>query len=42
MTTTTSAHAAVDTTGAGYVTAALQSAKRTVLQFFRTPQLLML
>jgi ABC-2 type transport system permease protein len=29
-------------TGAGYVTAALQSAKRTVLQFFRTPQLLML
>jgi ABC-2 type transport system permease protein len=48
MTTTTStlgvgAHAAVDhTTGAGYLTAALQSAKRTVLQFFRTPQLLML
>jgi ABC transporter DrrB family efflux protein len=30
------------TTGAGFVTAALQSAKRTVLQFFRTPQLLML
>src|SRR6187551_2749085 len=28
--------------GAGFVTAALQSAKRTVLQFFRTPQLLML
>jgi ABC-2 type transport system permease protein len=48
MTTTTTtpdvaAHAAVDhATGAGYVTAALQSAKRTVLQFFRTPQLLML
>src|SRR5829696_2256428 len=37
------AGAAVDhATGAGYVTAALQSAKRTVLQFFRTPQLLML
>jgi ABC-2 type transport system permease protein len=34
---------AVDrTTGAGFVTAALQSAKRTILQFFRTPQLLML
>jgi ABC-2 type transport system permease protein len=30
------------TTGAGFVIAALQSAKRTVLQFFRTPQLLML
>jgi ABC-2 type transport system permease protein len=29
-------------TGADFVTAALQSAKRTVLQFFRTPQLLML
>jgi len=28
--------------GAGFVTAVLQSAKRTVLQFFRTPQLLML
>jgi ABC-2 type transport system permease protein len=28
--------------GAAFVTAALQSAKRTVLQFFRTPQLLML
>jgi ABC-2 type transport system permease protein len=48
MTTTTTtpdvaAHAAVDhPTGAGYVTAALQSAKRTVLQFFRTPQLLVL
>jgi ABC-2 type transport system permease protein len=36
-------HAPVDhATGAGYVSAALQSAKRTVLQFFRTPQLLML
>jgi ABC-2 type transport system permease protein len=34
---------AVDrTTGADFVTAALQSGKRTVLQFFRTPQLLML
>jgi ABC-2 type transport system permease protein len=48
MTTTTTtpevaAHAAVDhRTGAGYMTAALQSAKRTVLQFFRTPQLLLL
>ena len=30
------------TTGAGFVTAALQSAKRTILQFFRTPQLLLL
>jgi ABC-2 type transport system permease protein len=29
-------------TGADYVTAALQSAKRTVLQFFRTPQLFIL
>jgi ABC transporter DrrB family efflux protein len=29
-------------TGADFVTAALQSAKRTILQFFRTPQLLML
>jgi ABC transporter DrrB family efflux protein len=29
-------------TGAGFVTASLQSAKRTVLQFFRTPQLLLL
>jgi ABC transporter DrrB family efflux protein len=28
--------------GAGFTTAALESAKRTVLQFFRTPQLLML
>jgi ABC transporter DrrB family efflux protein len=28
--------------GADFVTAALQSAKRTILQFFRTPQLLML
>ena len=30
------------TTGAGFVTASLQSALRTILQFFRTPQLLML
>src|ERR687898_3572209 len=30
------------TPGAGFVTASLQSAKRTILQFFRTPQLLML
>jgi ABC transporter DrrB family efflux protein len=29
-------------TGAGFATAALQNAKRTILQFFRTPQLLML
>jgi ABC-2 type transport system permease protein len=29
-------------TGADFVTATLQSAKRTILQFFRTPQLLML
>jgi ABC-2 type transport system permease protein len=41
--TDVTAGAAVDrTTGAGYVTASLQSAKRTILQFFRTPQLLML
>ena len=37
-TETTSARA----TGADFVTASLQSAKRTILQFFRTPQLLML
>jgi ABC-2 type transport system permease protein len=49
MTTTTppatdvAAEAAVArTTGADFVTAALQSAKRTVLQFFRTPQVLLL
>jgi ABC-2 type transport system permease protein len=30
------------TTGAHFVTASIQNAKRTVLQFFRTPQLLML
>lgn len=30
------------TTGAHFVPAALESAKRTILQFFRTPQLLML
>jgi ABC transporter DrrB family efflux protein len=36
--TTKIAHA----TGADFVTASLQSAKRTILQFFRTPQLLML
>jgi ABC transporter DrrB family efflux protein len=30
------------TASAGFVTAALQSAKRTILQFFRTPQLLVL
>jgi ABC transporter DrrB family efflux protein len=29
-------------TGADFLTASLQSAKRTILQFFRTPQLLML
>jgi ABC-2 type transport system permease protein len=41
--TDVAAGSAVDrTTGAGFVTASLQSAKRTVLQFFRTPQLLML
>ncbi len=41
--TDVAAGAAVEgTTGAGLVTASLQSAKRTVLQFFRTPQLLML
>lgn len=31
-----------DSTGAGFVTAALATARRTVLQFFRTPQLLMM
>jgi ABC-2 type transport system permease protein len=42
-TTDVAAAAAIERTpGAGFVTAALQSAKRTVLQFFRTPQLLML
>jgi ABC-2 type transport system permease protein len=46
-TTTSTTDVAADATvartaGAGFVTAALQSAKRTVLQFFRTPQLLML
>jgi ABC transporter DrrB family efflux protein len=41
-TTVDAATAADHTTGAGFVTAALQSAKRTILQFFRTPQLLML
>jgi ABC-2 type transport system permease protein len=42
-TTDVAAGPAVDrTTGANFVTAALQSAKRTILQFFRTPQLLML
>lgn len=41
--TTTAPHVpARRTASAGYTTAALQSAKRTVLQFFRTPQLLML
>lgn len=47
--TTTATRATVDAetaihrmTGAGFVAAALQSAVRTVLQFFRTPQLLML
>jgi ABC transporter DrrB family efflux protein len=38
----TDAAAVAHATGAGFVTSALQSAKRTVLQFFRTPQLLML
>src|SRR5262249_33458683 len=46
-TTTTTAEPTAETTvarvpGAGFVPAALQSAKRTILQFFRTPQLLML
>jgi ABC-2 type transport system permease protein len=49
--TTTDARTATDdptdavhapATGAGFVTSCLQSAKRTILQFFRTPQLLML
>jgi len=46
-TTTTTAEATAEATvarvpGAGFVPAALQSAKRTILQFFRTPQLLLL
>lgn len=46
-TSTTATHTATEpavdtTTGAGFVTAAIQSAKRTILQFFRTPQLLLL
>ena len=46
-TTTTAADTTTEATvarapGAGFLTAVLQSAKRTVLQFFRTPQLLML
>jgi ABC-2 type transport system permease protein len=36
---TTTAH---DSQGAGFVVAALATARRTVLQFFRTPQLLMM
>jgi ABC-2 type transport system permease protein len=41
--TDVAAGVAVDrTTGAGFVTASLQSALRTIMQFFRTPQLLML
>jgi ABC transporter DrrB family efflux protein len=39
---TTDAAVVAHATGAGFATSALQSAKRTVLQFFRTPQLLML
>jgi len=38
----TAAPSATRGSGAGFLTAALQSAKRTVLQFFRTPQLLLL
>jgi ABC-2 type transport system permease protein len=46
-TTTSNAEATAEATvarvpGAGFVPAALQSAKRTILQFFRTPQLLLL
>jgi ABC-2 type transport system permease protein len=33
---------AITATGAGFLTAALQSAKRTILRFFRTPQLIVL
>lgn len=39
---TTTAPSLQITTGAGFLTATLQGAKRIVLQFFRTPQLLML
>ncbi len=31
-----------DTTGAGYLTTAVETSRRTILQFFRTPQLLMM
>jgi len=31
-----------DTAGAGFVTTAIETSKRTILQFFRTPQLLMM
>src|SRR3954454_660220 len=46
-TDTLTTHSSIATTvapaaGATWVTASLQSAKRTVLQFFRTPQLLMM
>jgi ABC-2 type transport system permease protein len=39
---TTTAPTVARATGADFVTAVLQNAKRTILQFFRTPQLLML
>jgi ABC-2 type transport system permease protein len=48
MTTITSsapdvaAQAEVPTSGAGYLTAAAQTTRRTVLQFFRTPQVLLM
>src|SRR3954454_24279641 len=41
-TNSSSATKVAPATGATWVTASLQSAKRTILQFFRTPQLLML
>lgn len=41
-TTPTAGERATNTTGAGFVTTSLATSKRTVLQFFRTPQLLMM
>ena len=40
--TETGRGAAGDTVGAGFVTTALTTARRTILQFFRTPQVLMM
>ncbi len=39
---TTSAGRVTESPGAGFVTTALATSRRTILQFFRTPQLLMM